>query len=346
MDRQGEPVKRALAFLARRLVWAVLMVALVSSLSFALSQLLPGDPGRIILGPQASAADVQRARENYGLDKPPYERFVLYWKRLVHSGPKVIDRKKDKDHASCAALVGPLHVDLGYSFYWGKPVVDLLAAKIPKSLELGLVALLFQALFGIGLGILAGSRRGTSIDRATIGAALVGASAPTFLLALVLQYILAYKLRLLPYDGYGATPSEHFRSILLPALTLGVFGTALYARLVRDEVATGLSLDFVRTARAKGASNARVLVVHVLRASLLPIATLLALDLGTIVGGAVVTEKIFRWPGVGQMAVDAVVNRDGPAIFGTVLFSSTAVVASTLLLDVMAVFIDPRARRK
>ena len=130
----------------------------------------------------------------------------------------------------------------------------------------------------------------------------------------------------------------------MPALTLRIFGAALCARLIRDEIASGLEQDYARTARAKGASRARVLVVHVLRTALLPIATLAALDLGTMVGGAVVTEGVFRWPGVGQMAIAAVLNRDGPAIFGTVLFSSFAVVIATLAVDLLGGLMDPRVR--
>jgi peptide/nickel transport system permease protein len=173
---------------------------------------------------------------------------------------------------------------------------------------------------------------------------LLGISAPTFVLGLGLQYTLSYKLGLLPYDGYGTTAAEHIRSIVLPALTIGVFGSALYARIVRDELRVLLRQDFIRTARAKGASRLRALVVHALRNALLPIATLAALDLGTLVGGAIVTEKLFRWPGVGQMAVEALQNRDGPVIVGTVLFASAAIVLATLSLDLAAVALDPRLR--
>src|SRR6185437_9237158 len=139
-----------------------------------------------------------------------------------------------------------------------------------------------------------------------------------------------------------ATPAEHVRSLVLPSLTLGILGSALYARLVRDELGGLLAQDFVRTARAKGASGARVLVVHALRNALVPIATVAAMELGTLVGGAVVTERVFRWPGVGQMAVDALLNRDAPLIFGTVLFTSVAVVAAMLALDAVVVLLDPR----
>ncbi|MEO7328781.1 MAG: ABC transporter permease [Minicystis sp.] len=342
----------ALAYLLRRLGWALVLIAGITTLSFVVSQLLPGDPARMTLGPQASAADVAQARAIYGLDQPIREQYRRYLTRLIHLGPSVIDPKKDLDHRSCGSVgVGlhlhlHLHLDLGFSFFYRKPVVDLLAAKIPRSFELAVAALLLQLLFGVGLGTFAASRRHTAWDEAATGLTLLGVSAPTFLSGLLLQYVFAYKLGVLPYDGYGTSSADHLRSLVLPALTLGLFGSALYARLTRDELGALLDQDFIRAARGRGASGSRVLVVHALRNALLPLATLAALDFGTLVGGAVVTERVFRWPGLGQMAVDAVLNRDGPVIFGTVLFASTAVIASTLVLDLLLVALDPRLRSK
>ncbi len=335
-------MKAAIAHLARRLAWAAVVVLGVTTIAFALAEVLPGDPARMLLGPQASAADVAHAREVYGLDQPLPKRYARFWGRLVH-----VARAGDAAgaHASCARAAGRVHLDLGTSPYFRKPVVELLLAKAPRSIELGLAALAVQLALGVGAGLLAASRRGTGWDRAVVGATLVGASAPSFLLGLLLQYVLAYQLHVLPYDGYGATPAEHARSLVLPALTLGLLGTALYARLVRDELGTILAQDYVRTARAKGASATRVLLVHALRNALVPVATLAALDLGTMVGGAVVTERLFRWPGVGQMAVEALLNRDGPVILGTVLMSSCAIVVATLALDLVYLALDPRLRR-
>ena len=335
-------MKRALRFLARRFVWAIVLVLGVTSLSFLVVEVLPGDPARMLLGPQASAADVSRARAIYGLDRGVSVRFVKYWAHLIHRGPP--PTPKEKDHRSCAAVAGGVHLDLGYSFYYRKPVVDLLAAKIPRSIELALAALLIQLTLGVSLGIGAAAKRGTAWDDAAMSASLLGASAPTFLIGLLLQYVFAYKLGLLPFDGYGATTADHLRSLLLPSLTLGLFGSAIYARLTREEVASALGQDFARAAKARGASEARVLVVHALRNALGPLTTMAALDLGTMVSGAVVTERIFRWPGVGQLAIDAVLNRDGPVIFGTVLFSAAAVVVATFTLDVVDVIVDPRPR--
>jgi peptide/nickel transport system permease protein len=324
-----------------RFAWALVVMFGVTSIAFVTTSLLPGDPARALVGPQARPADVDHARAIYGFDQPIATQYARYMGHLVH-----IHRASDKpeEHASCGA-VGPLHVDLGFSFYYRKPVVDLLATRAARSLDLAVAALFVQLLIGVGLGTLAGAKRGTTTDRVAIGAALVGVSAPTFLLGLILQYLLAYKLGALPLDGYGTSALDHTRSLVLPALTLGIFGSALYARIVRDEVASGLSREYVKTARAKGASEWRVVFVHVLRNAALSIATLAALDLGALVSGAVVTEKLFRWPGVGQLAVDAVLNREGATILGTVLFASFAVVMTTLALDLLAAALDPRIRQ-
>ena len=332
----------ALRYLLRRLGWALIVIIGVGTVAFVMARKLPGDPTRMVLGPQARPADVKRAREIYGLDASVWTQYAKFWSRLIHIHG---DADRPDDHVTCANPIGPLHIDLGFSHRYRKPVVELIAKKAPRTFELAIAALLLQALIGLGAGITAAYRRGSWWDQLSIGATLIGVSAPTFVLGLTLQYVLAYKLGWLPLDGYGTTPSEHLRSLVLPALTLGLFGAALYARLSRDELAQTLSEDYIRTARAKGASPARVLVVHGLRNALVPLTTLLVLDLGTLIGGAIVTEKLFRWPGMGAMAVDAMVNRDGPVIFGTVLFSALAIVVASILVDVLTVALDPRLRR-
>jgi len=336
-------MKALLQHAARRLLWALGLIAFITTISFVVARLLPGDPARMMLGPQASAADVQRAQRIYGLDQGIGTQYARYWLRLVHRAPEA---SLAGDHRSCAGPWLGLHVDLGYSFHHRKPVVALLASRVPRSIELALAAMLVQLTLGLGLGLISGAKRGSRWDEAAIGASLLGQSAPTFLVGLLLQYVFAYKLGVLPFDGRAEEGAAHLRSLVLPALTLGLFSSAIYARIVRDETATLLAQDFVRTARAKGASHPRVLVVHVLRNALVPIATMAALDLGTMVGGAVVTERIFRWPGVGQLAVEAVLNRDGPVIFGTVLFTSSAVIVSMLALDVVLWMLDPRSARR
>jgi peptide/nickel transport system permease protein len=162
---------------------------------------------------------------------------------------------------------------------------------------------------------------------------------------LILQYWLAYRLQLVPFDGFGGTFTEQMRAMVLPALTLGLFGAAFYARFVRDEILGILTEDYMRTARAKGLPRWRVLVVHGLRNALVPLVTLVGMDLGAMMGGAVVTEKLFRWPGIGALTVDAVLSRDGPVIMGIVLVTSVAIVAANLVVDVLYAVLDPRTRR-
>lgn len=337
--------RAALSRVARRAGWAFVVILGVATLAFVVAQVLPGDPARMMLGPQAAPADVTHVRELYGFDRPLAVQYARYWRRLVHTGPRRVDRKRDLDHKSCASVALGIHLDLGFSFRYRKPVIDLLAARVPLSAELALAAVLAQILLGGVLGVIAAVKRGTAWDDAAVGAALIGVSTPTFLLGIMLQYVLAYRLGVLPFDGVGATPAEHLRALVLPAATLGLFGSALYARLLREELGRILDQDFVRTARAKGATPARVLVVHGLRNALVPVVTIAALDLGTLIGGAVVTEKLFRWPGVGQLAVEALLNRDAPVIFGTVLFAAAAVVTCTLVLDLAYALLDPRLRR-
>jgi len=169
-------------------------------------------------------------------------------------------------------------------------------------------------------------------------------SAPTFVIGLFLQWLLAYRLRLLPLDGYGESLIEHLASVVLPALTLGIFGAAYYTRMVRDEMIGQLSQDYVRTAAAKGASRRAVLVRHALRNALMPIVTVLGLEVGTLVGGAIVTESIFRWPGIGSLSVSAMLDRDGPVVMGCVIVTALAVVLSTIAVDLAYGFLDPRSR--
>jgi peptide/nickel transport system permease protein len=325
----------------RRLGWALAMVVGVVTIAFVVARALPGDPARLMLGPQAPPADVDRARRIYRLDAPLAVQYVTFWRRLVHLGGD----EPPAEHASCGS-VGRLHVDLGYSYRYKKRVVEVLWLKAPRSLELALGALLVQMVLGLGLGALAARYRGRPWEQLATGVTLIGISAPTFVLGLLLQYLFAHRLGWLPHDGYGETRAEQLTSLVLPALTLGLYGAALYARLTRDELATALAQDYVRTARAKGASQVRATVVHALRAALVPIATLLVLDLGTLVGGAVVTERLFRWPGMGSMAVDALVHRDGPVIVGTVVVSSVAVVIASVAVDLLALSLDPRLRRR
>ncbi len=326
----------------RRLAWAAVLLLGVTTVTWALTALLPGDPVQAAMGPQASPADVERARALYGLEDPAVVRYGRFLQRLVHTGGAT--GRGSGDHTSCAAVGVGLHVDLGESFTYRRPVVELVKKKLPASLELAVAASLVQLLVGVGLGAFAAVRRGTRSDHAIVGASVAIGAAPTFVLGLLLQYLLAHRTGLFPLDGYGAPGLERLRAIALPALTLGLYGTAVLVRLVRAELGTALRQPYVIAARSRGASRARAGTVHALRNACAPIVQLTVLELGALVGGAVVTERLFRWPGLGEMAVVAVQNRDAQAIVGVTLVAAAGMVLATALADVIGLALDPRQR--
>jgi peptide/nickel transport system permease protein len=331
------------ARLARRLAASAIVVWFALTAAFAIHYALPGDPARALAGPQARPADVKRLRAQLGLDRPLWAQYALFWRRALHRGEPVV-AKGDREHAGCFA-VGRTHIDLGYSLQRRKPVVALVLDRWPASLLLAACALAAQVVAGTAAGLFA-ALRGGRLDRGTIAATLLGVSVPPYLLGLGLQYLFAYRLRWLPLDGYGEGGlGGRLAHVALPALTLGATGAALYARLVRDAVRTHARLDHVRAAVARGASRARVVVFHVLRNAALPLVALVGLDAGSLMAGALVTEKLFRWPGLGQLTVDAVLDRDGPVVLGCVLAGSVAVVAANLAADAAKALLDPRLRR-
>ena len=330
--------------IVRRLAWAVFVVWATVSLAFLVNHALPSDPARMIAGQQAPPAAVAKVRRDLELDRPLRVQYGRFLRRLLHVGPTAWP-PKDPDHATCGNL-GPLHLDLGKSYQERRPVTTILAERAPRSLLLAIAAAAVQSLLGVGAGVLAAASKRRGTDRAVVALSLVGVSAPTFVIGLLLQRVLGYELRVLPIDGYGESAADHARSLVLPAITLGVVGAAYYARVVRDEVLGELAQDYIRTARAKGLGRAAVVVRHALRNAMLPIVTMLGLEVGTLVGGAIVTESIFRWPGLGALSVDALLNRDGPILMGTVIVTSTAVVIATLAVDLAYGLVDPRLRRR
>jgi peptide/nickel transport system permease protein len=335
--------------LAVRFAHSALVVWAVVSIAFAIDNLLPGDPAQMVAGAQARPADVARIRQQLGLDRPPFVQYARFWRRLVHVGPRTFDPNVDSAHASCLAVL-PLgnvavHVDFGKSFQLRQPVAAVVAGRLPRTFALTVAGVLLQLLFGISTGVAAALRRGSRLDRMLVGASLLGVSAPTFLIALLLQYVLAYRLRWLPLDGFGTTLAEHAQCLVLPAMTLGVYGTAYYTRLVRDEMTVLLQQDWVRTAQAKGLPRWRVVTHHALRNSLVPIVTAVGLDFGALMGGAVVTETVFRWPGLGELSVRAALNRDGPVAIACVVVTSLAIVLSNVAVDLVCARLDARAQR-
>ena len=330
--------------LLRRLAWSAGVVWAVVSIAFAVNVLLPGDPARLVAGPQARPADVARIRQQLGLDQPPATQYARFWRRLVHVGPRTLEG----EHRTCATVLplgrSSVHLDFGESFQLRQPVVDVVAARLPRTFMLAVAGVFVQVVFGVTTGLFAALRRGSWVDRLLVGTSLLGISAPTFLIALALQLVLARELRWLPLDGYGSTPAEHAECLVLPALTLGVYGAAYYTRLVRDEMCVLLAADWVRTARAKGLPGWRVVVGHALRNGLAPVVTALGLDFGSLMGGAVVTETVFRWPGLGSLSVQATLDRDGPVLAACVIVTAVATTLSNLAVDLAYDRLDPRVR--
>ena len=325
-----------MTWLARRVGWALFVVWATVSLAFVVSSILPADPARMVAGQQAPPAAVAKIREQLGLGLPKHVQYARFMRRLVHGAGA-------GEHATCATF-GPLHLDLGRSYQQRRAVTTILAERAPRTVLLAIAAALVQAGLGLGAGIFAAVRRRERADRATVTLSLLGVSAPTFLVGLLLQWVFGVRLRVLPINGYGDTLGAHLLGLVLPALTLGIFGAAYYTRIVRDEMIGELGQDYVRTARAKGGTRLAVLR-HALRNALMPLVTVFGLELGALVGGAVVTETVFRWPGLGSLSVDAMLDRDGPLILGCVIVTSSAVVVANLVVDALYVVLDPRLRR-
>lgn len=324
--------------LGARVVRSLLTVWALTTLTFFLQSVLPSDPARMVAGAQARPEQVARVRVQLGLDQPLWTRYGLFWKRLLHT------QSSAQKHYSCATF-GPIHLDLGRSYMLHQPVTKLIATRVPNTLLLTGSAFLLQLLLSLCLGTWAATR----MERSRGDVALVGASAlfsvvPTFVLGVTLQYVFAYRLRLLPLDGAGGDGFTKAAALILPMFTLALASFAYGMRIVRDELRIELARDHVRTARAKGASRTRALLFHALRGAAVPITALAFLDLGMLASGAAVTEAVFRWPGLGLLSVDAVLDRDGPVVMGTVLVSGTFVVVANLTADVALRFLDPRLR--
>lgn len=315
----------------------VVIVGVVSASFFAMDR-LPGDAARAVMGPQASEAEVVKLRARYGMDASLSERYVRYLGRVVH-----LSRGADAEHRGCAKALG-LHVDLGTSHVYRRPVVELLEKRAIVSIKLALIAVFFQLLVGLSLGIHGARASARGRGALSLGAMMVLSALPTFVVGLLLQYVFAHRLSILPYDGLGRTPSEAWRGLLLPGLTLGAFSGAFLARLVREAMLRELQEPYVRLARAKGASSARVVWVHAFRVALAPLATLSALELGALIGGAALVEKLFRIPGLGELAVTALQNRDVEAATGATLVTASFVVIATLVADALSATLDPRRR--
>jgi ABC-type dipeptide/oligopeptide/nickel transport system permease component len=301
-------------YVSLRLLLTLPALWLIVTLVFLLAHIIPGDPVQQMLGEGARTEDVQQVRHSLGLDRPVPAQYAHY-------------------------LVGVLHGDLGESFRFQEPVARVVLARYPATLELAVFGLLVCVAIGIPAGLFAAQRHGTAADHAVSLFTLFGLSVPNFALGPVLILIFSVILGWLPVSGRGG-PAH----LILPAITLGGALAAILTRMVRTSVIEELSSDYVRTARAKGLSESQVLFRHAFRNALIPILTVLGLQFGTLLAGAIVTETIFSWPGIGRLAVQAISARDYPLLQGCILLIAVSYVAVNLLTDVIYAMVDPRVR--
>lgn len=301
-------------YLARRLVWAVVVLWGVTLLTFAVGFALPGDAARLIAGEQAPPETVAAIRHELQLDRPLPAQYGAFLGRLAHG-------------------------DLGHSYLTQESVSSAIARALPASLSLALAGWLLWLAGGTAAGVVAAARRSANRETGLLLFSIAGASVPTFWLGMMLLYLFAERVHLFPAGGYG-TPAH----LVLPTLTLGVSGVAYYARLVHTGLADALEQDYTRTARAKGLSERAVIFRHALRNAMLPLVTIAGADLAALLGGVVFTERVFSWPGMGQLAVSVVLQRDIPMIMGVVLVAAAAVVLANLAVDLLYPLVDPRIR--
>ena len=304
-----------IAYLVRRIARAVSTLLGTTLILFVLVRVVPADPAVTIAGPKADPETLSAIRKDLGLDDPLPVQYGRYLWQLAHA-------------------------DLGRSYLTGRRVADVIRERLPATALLALTSLALGFLAGLVIGMLTAARSGSRIDVVVLVATLVGLSIPTFWLANLLIYAFGYRLRLLPLGGYGT-----LAHLILPAATLAVVQLFFYARFVHTTVGATLSSDYVRTARAKGVGPVRLYLWHALRNALIPIVTLLGLDIAALMSGVVLTETVFNWPGLGRLAVQAVFSLDIPVVAGTVLFSATLVLISNLAVDLLYGVIDPRVRR-
>jgi peptide/nickel transport system permease protein len=310
------------SYIARRLIWALVVLFVVAILTFFLAYVLPADPARVIAGPHASAEDVARIRHALGLDQPFLVQLGDYLGRILHG-------------------------NFGHSYRQDRDVLPLILQRFPATLELAAGGIVVELLIGIPLGVLAALRRGSNSDRAATMLSIVLISAPSFWVGYILLNVLAFQplvnagIDIFPLSGY--VPLD-LRYLALPALTLGFSGAAYYVRLTRTTMIEEMGKDYVRTARAKGAPPRTVTWRHAFRNSLPPLLTQLGLDSGVFLGGVVVVENVFSWPGIGRLAVQSIVTSDVPLIMGTVIFGTLCIVLANLVVDIGYAIVDPRVR--
>lgn len=308
-------------YIVRRLVMAIPVLLGVLIFTFLMLQLTPGDPARVVAGPDAPPHLVEQVRVELGLDKPAHQQFVRYVSKLLQG-------------------------DLGESIITKRSVTDEFKRLFPHTLELVVLSMLIAAGIGIPLGIFAATRRGSFIDSFVMSASLIGLTMPIFSIGLVLMWYFGFELRWLPIGGRGGSifSVDGIKHALLPAVTLALNQAGSLARLTRSTMLEVLGEDYVRTARAKGLAPHIVTLKHALKNASLPVITVMGLQFGHLLGGAVVTETVFSWPGLGRLMVQSIMRKDFPVVQSSVLIFATAFIFINLLVDLLYAYLNPRIR--
>src|SRR5579864_5441056 len=322
LRRDGNRAGRMFAYIIRRILATIPVMAVVAIFVFALLYLSPGDPAAIIAGDTATVDDIARIRAHLGLDQPVYIQFGTWVWRLLHG-------------------------DLGISIFTNLPVMKLIEQRLEPTVALSLATLIVSILVAIPMGVLAAWNAGTWIDRVVMVFAVIGFSVPVFVLAYILIYLFAIWADVLPVQGYVSITQGFWpflSHIILPSIALGMIYAALIARITRASMLDVLAQDYIRTAQAKGLGNEQVLIGHALKNAAIPIVTIIGIGLALLISGVVVTETVFAIPGLGRLTVDAILRRDYPIIQGVILLFSAAYVLVNLAVDISYTLLDPRVR--
>jgi peptide/nickel transport system permease protein len=309
-------------FIFRRLLATIPVILVVAVFVFRMLRLTPADPAAIIAGDNANAEQVAAIRKQLGLDEPMITQFFI-WSGKILSG------------------------NFGESFFFKKTVASLIADRVQPTVSLAIFTMILAIAVAVPLGVIAAARQGSIIDRVVMGFSVAGFSVPVFVIGYLLIYIFAIQLQWLPVQGYTrleVNPGDWFRRLILPSATLAVIYVALIARMTRTSMLEVLSEDYVRTARAKGQVERKVLFRHALRNAAVPIVTVIGIGIALLIGGVVVTETVYTIPGLGRLTVDAVLARDFPVIQAVILLFSLVYVLINLLVDIIYTLLDPRIR--
>ncbi len=303
-----------LLYLARRIVFSAAVLIGTSLITFAIAFLVPADPAVAMAGAKADPHTLAVIRHELGLDQPIYVQYGRYLDRAIHG-------------------------NLGRAYIRRESVTALIVSRFPATAILAVCAMALSLLLGIAMGVWAAARRGSATDNALLIASLAMVSMPVFWLGTMLLIAASMATRALPLGGFSG-----WKSLILPTITLALGSAGYYSRILHTNLSDAMEQDYIRTARGKGLSRARVMVKHAMANALLPLVTLAGLDLAGLLSGVVLTETVFNWPGIGRLAFEAIFNLDIPLIMGTVLFSAFLIVAANLAVDILYVWLDPRIR--